>query len=157
MPTKIILNKLDLPVRGPVNFNIDCSFEIAVTAEEARRKVKRWLLDEISMMMTAETPTVVIDAHKTVWRVPAILTATHIGYAGVAGKVDVDIQTGEMNVADDLRDSIRNGARSVAAKLPPYTPRSIADVPTESIAKDYQPTIIQPHGSPAEIVAGLQW
>ena len=49
---------------------VDRSFEINVTAEEARRHVREWLREEVSLLIDAEPPTLVVG-DQVVWRVPA--------------------------------------------------------------------------------------
>ena len=78
MALTLLLDEYSLPDSGVVDLRLNCSFEIKVTAEEARRQVKHWLLDEVSMMMIAQTPTLLIGT-RIVWRVPVIFTAAHIG------------------------------------------------------------------------------
>jgi hypothetical protein len=45
-----------LPERGLVHLAFDHTFEIKISAEEVRRQVKRWLLNEVSYMFTANAP-----------------------------------------------------------------------------------------------------
>jgi len=47
----IILDNYLIPEKGKVELN--ASFEIKVTSEEARRKVNRWLLEFVSTQMAA--------------------------------------------------------------------------------------------------------
>ena len=57
----VVLENLIIPERGVLELNVNQSIEIKVTAEEARRKVNRWLLDYVSYMMHADPPTFVVD------------------------------------------------------------------------------------------------
>lgn len=91
----ILLDQAVLPERGLVKLTIEQSFEICVTAEEARHQVDQWLFDQVSYMMTAEAPLLVLG-ERIVWRVPVFLTASHIGPVGQVGTVDVDVQTGQI-------------------------------------------------------------
>jgi len=68
------------------------TLNVQITGEQARRIVNRWLLDEVSYMMHAESPTLVVNGNAC-WCVPAVLTAPHVG---VVGAVDVDAITGEL-------------------------------------------------------------
>ena len=43
-----------IPEEGQVELKVDRSFEIKVTAEQARRQADRWLLNEVSYMIGAE-------------------------------------------------------------------------------------------------------
>lgn len=69
----ILLEHDLLPEQGTVQLAIQRDCTIHVTAEEARRQVDRWLFDQVSYMMTAEAPMLVLGEH-AVWHVPAVLT-----------------------------------------------------------------------------------
>ena len=151
MTTPIVLEQYTVPDKGTFELNINRSIEIQVTAEEARRKVKKWLIDEISYMMTAELPAFVFG-EKVVWRVPAIFTAAHIGHVGTAGEVDVDVQTGEMHITPEIKEAILRGVDHLAANMPPYKPsETISD---EWLAKDreFTHTPGRPEGNPLTLL-----
>ena len=89
----IILDNYILPEKGPVTVTV--SFEIKVTAEEARHIANRWLLNEVSYLLGADPPTLVVG-ERAVWRVPAWIGFPSTGRVGVVGTVDVDVETGEL-------------------------------------------------------------
>lgn len=89
-----------------------------------------------------------------VWRVPAILTAAHVGYVGVVGTVEVDAQSGEMANTPAQKDAILQEAGVLADRLPPYQPRTT--VPPQYFAKDIEPTIVRPEGNPRGIIAATR-
>jgi hypothetical protein len=151
MADAILFDHYTLPERGAVDLQIHWLFDIQVTATEARQKVDSWLLDEVSTMIGAGEPLLVIDGTRTVWRVTAIFTAPHIGEVGVAGMVDIDVQSGEIMNADECKETLLQGAQALARKMPPYQPRT--GVPKAYLAKDQQPTITRPQGDPLEIIA----
>lgn len=132
----ILLEPFTLPERGPVTIQLNQTFEIKVTAEEARRKVHLWLLDEVSCQMGAEPPVLVVG-ERAVWRVSTHLSAPHIGLVGTVGMVDIDVQTGEMANSSDCKAAIKRRARELAAKLPPYQP-------LQSVSDQYIPQHIPP-------------
>ncbi len=107
-------------------YEIKQTLTVQVSAEQARRTVNRWLLEQVSDMLHAESPTLVVD-DRIVWRVPTVLTATHVGAVGVVGMVEVDAVTGALIDADQrLEELTVNGVR-LAATIPPYPgPRSIS-------------------------------
>ena len=115
----ILLEHGPLPERGTVHLAIQRDFTIHVTAEEARRQVDRWLFDQVSYMMTAEAPTLVLS-ECVVWRVPAVLTAPHVGRVGAVGAVDVDVQTGQMNVTPERIAAFQQAGIELGKRLPPY-------------------------------------
>jgi len=147
----IILDSYTIPEKGVVEINLNRSFEIKITAEEARRQVNRWLLNEVSYLMSADAPTLVIGEH-VVWRVPAWITFPDVGRAGVVGLVEVDVTTGLMNNTPECKAEIERCAEKVAAHLPPYQP--IREVPTEYLAKDVPPapTLILHEDKPPTVV-----
>jgi hypothetical protein len=154
MALPLLLDEYTLPDRGLVDLHLNLSFEIKVTAEQARRQVKHWLCDEVSMTMTAQTPTLLIGA-RVVWRVPVIFTAAHIGPVGCVGEVDVDVATGAMNNTSAVKEMILNQARKLTATMPPYQPRTAT--PQAWVAKDFQPThpAGQPAGNPLDLLPAV--
>jgi hypothetical protein len=129
----IILDQYAIPEKGV--FEIRQTVNIQVSAQEAQRKVDTWLLLEVSMMMGAETPTLVIG-ERTVWRVPARFSAPHVGRVGTVGLVDVDVQTGELYNPAACKAAILKCSKKLAAKLPPF---QVREVPSEYLAKNVPP------------------
>lgn len=97
---------------------------VSITAASARRKVIRFLLDNVSYLLNAEQPTL-IEADRLVWRVPAILTYPTRGVVGQAGYIDVDAENGELLTSSDTIAEITQHARELAAHLPPETTSSL--------------------------------
>ncbi|MCX6048253.1 MAG: hypothetical protein NT075_24390 [Chloroflexi bacterium] len=112
---------------------INRSFEIKVTAEEARRKVNLWLMNEVSSLIGAEAPTLVIG-EQVVWRVPAWIGFPHTGRADTVGTIDVDVQTGVMDNTPERQVEIERCAQAVAARMPRYQPRQA--MPNQYLAKN---------------------
>ena len=134
-------------------FEIRQAITLNVTAVEARRMVRRWLSDEVAFMITATEPTLVVHKDHAVWRVPAVLTATHVGHVGVVGTVDVHVATKEMMVNDSLKESILQKATELTQTLPPYQPRQAEDEAANSIVQDYTATPrVESKQSPQAIV-----
>lgn len=133
---QVVFEKLDLPEQGVVELTMQHSFEIKVTAEEARRQVNRWLSWEISMLIAADPPSLVIGKH-VVWRVPAWIGFPSRGRAGTVGTVDIDVRTGEIYNLAETKAAIEHCAKAIAAKLPPYQPHK--SVPKEFIPEDIPP------------------
>ena len=126
----IILDNYTIPEKGKVE--LAASFEIKVTAEEARRKVNRWLLEFVSAQMGGETPTLIVG-ERVVWRVPAYISFPHTGRAGVAGYVDVDVKTGEMNNSPERQAEIEKFATEIAKQQPPF---KLRETSVEYLAKN---------------------
>ena len=142
----ILLEPYTLPEQGTVQLDIHRTFEIKVTAEQARCQVNRWLFTEVSCMMGARMPTLVVG-ERVVWRVPAVLTAAHVGEVGIVGEIDVDVQHGKMDNTPARIIELQACGSELGKKLPPYTSRG--EVPPQYVAKDFQPTHPKPTPDPA--------
>lgn len=118
----IVLDSYVIPEKGPVEVKIDRAFEIKVTAEEARRQVRWWLRDEVSMLIDADPPTLVVG-EQVVWRVPAVFSRPGAGRVGIVGAVEVNVTTGEMNATLENKAAIERQAEELASHLPPYQPK----------------------------------
>lgn len=133
---RIIIEPYTIPEKGKVDLDVKRSFEIKVSAEEARREVRWWLRDEVSMLIDAEPPTLVVG-EQVVWRVPAVFSAPGAGRVGVVGLIEVDVTTGEMNVTPELKAAIEDQAEALAERLPPYQPKGL-------VPDKYRPKHIPP-------------
>jgi hypothetical protein len=129
---QVVIEELNLPESGAVELKVNRSFEIKVTAEEARRKVNQWLSWEVSMLIVADPPTLHIG-EAVVWRVPAWIGFPRVGRAGDVGSVDVDVQTGEMYDLEQAKTQIESCASVIAKRLPPYQPRKVMPSSVEAI------------------------
>lgn len=151
MAKLILLEPYIVPEKGTFQLKIDCSVEINITAEEARRIVKNWLIEEISYMMTATEPVLAVG-RRAFWRVPAVLTAPHVGHVGPAGVVDVDVETGEIQDVAACKKTIRQGIQALATQVPPYAAHT--ELAKEWLAKERQPTSAagRPAGNPLDLL-----
>lgn len=151
MSKLVLLEPYTVPDKGTFELKIDLSVTINISAEEARRTVKNWLIDEISYMLTATEPILAVG-EQAFWRVPAVLTATHIGHVGLAGEVDVDIETGEIQNVVECKNAILQGIQELAKRVPPYASRT--DLSEKWLVKDRQPTTTagRPDGNPLDLL-----
>jgi hypothetical protein len=125
----VILNHY--PVLQVGTFEIRRTVTVAVSAENARRQVHRWVLLEVSHMMGADEPTLVVG-DCTCWRVPVHLSTPQVGVIGQVGIIDIDAISGEMLNVAEQKVLIEQRAQSLLNNLPPFRPQS--DVPAA-----YQP------------------
>jgi hypothetical protein len=132
----ILLDPYIIPEKGTVELNLNRSFEIKVSAEEARRQVNRWLHDNVTMLIGAEAPTLVVGK-QVVWRVPAVFRVPDLGRVGVVGTVDVEVGSGVITIPPKLGTKLERKAEELAERLPPYRPH--AEVP-----EAYRPKHIPP-------------
>ncbi len=128
----LILENLMLPERGRVEVKL--SFEIKVTAEEARKKVRRWLHENVTMFVGADdTPTLVVG-EKPKWRVIASFTFPTAGRLGDVGTAYVDAESGEMLTdPETLKAEIE---RRLETEIKPKLPKDTRHVPRE-LPPDY--------------------
>ena len=134
-----ILDNITIPEQGMLEVKLNLTIEIKVTAEQARKKVDHWLMDQVSSQMGAETPTLVVG-ERTVWRVPAYLSFPDTGRIQGIGTYDIDVVTGEMIDLDTQKEKMMDHLeREVRPRLPLYR-RPIREVPSQYIAADAPPT-----------------
>lgn len=155
MAVALVLEQMTLPPTGMVKLQVDYTFDLKISAEAARRQAHAWFVGEVSYMIRAGEPSLVIGQSVSgesiaLWRVPAILTATHLGDVGEAGYVDIAVESGEMLALAQRSAEILNSAVNLTARMPPYTPRT--DMPTEFLAVHLKPTITAPTGNPLDIL-----
>ncbi|MFN8493047.1 MAG: hypothetical protein U0350_35920 [Caldilineaceae bacterium] len=132
---QVVLEAVNLPSEGAVTLDMRREFTIEITAEAAQRKVNRWLWDEVSMLISADPPTLVIG-DQVVWRMPVYFSAPSAGRVGAVGAVDVDIQTGKLVDIVKAKMAIEHCATKLAAGLPPFKPLKVA---SKYIPKDIPP------------------
>ena len=152
----ILIDPFTIPEKGKVQLNVQRSFEIKVTAEEARYKVRWWLRDNVSMLIDAEPPTLVVS-EQVIWRTPAVFSAPGAGRVGVVGFVEVDVVTGEMDVTPELKANIEQQAETLADRLPPYQPQG--PVPEKYRPKHIPPApqiVLDEEGLPVVVPANPQ-
>lgn len=132
----VILDNYPLPEQGATKIELSLAFEIKITAEQARKKVDRWLMEYVSAQMGGDPPTLVVGK-RPVWRVPAYISYPHTGKAGIAGMVDVDVETGEMNNTPEIKAAILRSAEEIASRQPPFktkeTPPDYRGIPPAEI------------------------
>jgi hypothetical protein len=80
-----------------LQLEVNISATLGITAEEARRKVNRFLMDNVSMFLSPSVPLLVVESQEKIyWRFPIGLILGQQGYLGQVGEVDVDAYTGEL-------------------------------------------------------------
>ena len=107
-----------LPQTGHREVDIKVQADVNITAYAAKQKVNSFVLSDISYMMHAGTPTLVM-AERICWRVPVILSLTSQGDVGEVGAIDVDIETGQMHITPKLITEINTRAKGLAFSAAP--------------------------------------
>jgi hypothetical protein len=109
---------LDMASMAPENGHLSVSIQITATVNfssvAARRKVTGFVVDEISTNMHGGEPTLVIG-ERICWRVPIILSMPPIGDRGEVGAINVDVESGQMNVSQELIQEIEHRAELLTA------------------------------------------
>lgn len=88
--------------------------EVRVPAAIAKRKVSRFVLDEISYLLGGEQPSLVRE-DRLYWRVPVTLSYPSHGRMGTVGAIDVDVESGNLVITPSLIDEITQNAKALAA------------------------------------------
>lgn len=107
-----------LPKTGHLEVEIKVTADVNISAYAARQKVNGFILSDISYMMHAGEPTLVID-ERICWRVPVILSLTSRGDVGEVGVIDVDVETGQIHVTPQLIAEINARAEGFALSTTP--------------------------------------
>ena len=115
----IILEHYPLPSAGPLHMDITIEANIRVTSEEAQKTVSRRLFNEVSYLLWAEKPSLVIG-ERTAWRVPAYIGLVGVGRIGPVATIDVDVETGELQaITPELIAEMKERVQSHLASHPP--------------------------------------
>jgi hypothetical protein len=104
-----------LPRTGKLQIDIHVSADVNFSATAARRRVSRFVADEISYLMRGDEPNLVV-ADRIYWRVPVVLTFPGHGSVGAVGDIDVDVETGQLHITPELITEIQQRASDLAAR-----------------------------------------
>lgn len=85
-----------------------------ISARSAQKIVGRFVADEISYLLRAGEPELVLSK-RLYWRVPIQLAFPDRGMVGAAGSLDVDVETGQIVLTPgDITEITRRADRLVA-------------------------------------------
>ena len=104
----------EFPRQGRLEVDVKVTVDVNVSAFSARQKVNTFVHNEISYMMHAGNPTLIL-ADRVLWRVPVLLSQTSRGDIGQVGQIDVDVETGQMLVTPQLQAEIETRAAALVA------------------------------------------
>lgn len=153
MSVELVLDQYSFPETGIVDINLNVSFVIHVSAEQARHQVSKWLFQEVSYMFVADLPTLSIGEH-IVWRVPVILTASHLGKVGNIGYIDVDVESSDMDTGVATKERLLNKARCLAETMPPYASPNKSNSTVSAPVPEANR--FQPQGDPQQILQNFK-
>lgn len=103
------------PETGLLELNVKVRANIRCSATEARRKVSVWVGNQIADLLHGETPDLVVGEKRSFWRVPVVLGSRSLGRIGVVGKIDVDVESGEMTLSEKTIREIEQNAERFSA------------------------------------------
>lgn len=101
---------------GRVQINIRIEAELNVSALMARRRVTAYLIDHVSDHLGGESPDLVADEERFLWRVPVVLYLTSHGKVGQVGEIDVDAQTGQLLITQSLVEELKTRAENLVTR-----------------------------------------
>ncbi|MDM8520194.1 hypothetical protein QUF64_09110 [Anaerolineales bacterium HSG6] len=116
----IILPNQPVPMLGPLDLQVTISATVNVSAEQARRKVNRYIHKQVSYLMHGEPPNLMV-AEQVYWRVPIIFTYPSHGTLGTVGYIDVEVETGELKLRPETITEIKQHAQMLADHSTPET------------------------------------
>lgn len=103
-----------IPQTGDIRLTIEVSAKQNFSARSAQKIVRRFVADEISYLLRAGEPTLVLSK-RLYWRVPVQLAFPDRGMIGTAGTLDVDVETGQiLATPDDIAEITRHAERLAA-------------------------------------------
>ena len=105
-----------LPPTGRIEIAISVAADVNISATAARQQVNQFVLSEISYMMHAGEPELVIS-DRIVWRVPVILSLTSRGDVGDVGAIAVDVESGQMTISPEALDELHARADDLARRF----------------------------------------
>lgn len=102
--------------RGQVRVDIRIQADLNVSAFVARQKVTGYVVDNISDHMGGDEPSLIIEADRFLWRVPIQLAVLPEGRLGQVGAIDVDAQSGQLQITSSLVENIRRNAQALVER-----------------------------------------
>jgi hypothetical protein len=98
-----------------LRLEVNISTTLNVSAQQAKRRLTRYLMDNMSMFLHPEDPLlVIIDEQQIHWRFPVVLSMGRHGRLGQVGTLDVDAHTEQIIVSESLIEGIKANAERLA-------------------------------------------
>lgn len=85
-----------------------------ITADEARWKVNAYAGNEIADILSGEAPDLVCHKNEAYWRVLVVLTSKSLGRIGLVGFININVETGELQLAENAVQEIEDNARRLS-------------------------------------------
>ena len=107
----IMLETVTLPESGPFDISVALSGNIQVPPETARRRVSVFVGNQIADLLHGEAPDLVLGKRGIFWRVPVALSSRSLGRIGIVGTIDVNVETGELGITNQIIEEIEQHAQ----------------------------------------------
>lgn len=98
-----------------VTISINITTALNISAFAARQKVNGLVLSEVGTGIGGDTPSLVVERQRILWRVPLFLSLPSKGRIGQVGSIDVDAHTGEVLADAKTLKEIEDHAERLAA------------------------------------------
>ena len=120
--TGILLETQTAPQTGRLMVSVHREVQINISADEAQHRVTQFVHRKISSQMHGEAPTLTLGG-RTCWRVPIHLTFPSFGDVGRVGIIDVDVESGELQIDTTIIQEIERHAENIALRITPAAAR----------------------------------
>ena len=118
----ILLETQPVPQTGRLTISVRREVQINISATEAQHRVTQFVHRKISSQMHGEAPVLTLG-EQTCWRVPIHLTFPSFGDVGCVGVMDVDVESGELQVDTTIIREIERHAKDLATRITPPAAR----------------------------------
>jgi hypothetical protein len=108
--------------QGRLSVHIAVTADVNVSAFVARQKVTGFVADEISTQLHGGEPTLIVG-ERIRWRVPVWLSLPPTGDMGEVGVIEVDVESGQLEITEALIREIALRARELANRTTHSTKR----------------------------------
>lgn len=104
--------------KGFLDLRLDQRIEINVPASQAQRQVNEFVHLDISTQLHALPPVLVVNPEgHSFWRVPIHLTLPAFGDVGEVGCIQVNTQTGQIDMSPSLLTQLNDKADALAHRF----------------------------------------
>lgn len=110
----VLLENITPPENGWLDIDIKIKANIRISGAVARRQVSLFVTHHIADLLRGEAPHLVWGEQGASWRVPVALSSPSKGRIGTVGTIDVDVETGRLNISDALVETLEAEAQRLA-------------------------------------------
>ena len=97
-----------------IEINIRVQTTLNITPVVARRKINVLMLERVGNLLHGGSPELFLT-DRVFWRTPVVLSTPSQGQIGQVGHIDVNAETGEMIIDDNLLKDIAENAKRLLA------------------------------------------